>query len=175
MVKGHQLNIRLDSVTTSIFNQVAAEMNLSPGTLGTKVITDFVQFYYYKIERGDLTISQPILKAILSITKSDQIEQVAKTNADYILSEIKSQEGKITYENLIERILKWNKGNHLIFNRVHHDGSDIFVSKHSLGKKWSKLQCLTYKFVFEGIDQTIMETDYDSDNSFSLEVVNHRE
>ncbi len=173
MVKEHQLNIRLDSVIISIFNQIAKEMNLSPGTLGTKVITDFVQFYYYKIERGDLTISQPILKSILQYVNHDKIDDISKFQADYILSEIKAQEGTVTYDKLVTRAIKWNKGNHLIFNQIKQNGSDIFVSKHSLGKQWSELQCKTYSNLFEKIGETILEREYDSDISFSLEIARH--
>jgi len=101
---------------------------------------------------------------------SDKIDEIAKKTADYILSEIKTQEGNVTYEILIEHFMKWNKGNRLLFNRIKQKGSDMFVSKHSVCKNWSEIQCKTYANVFEIVGETVLEKDYDSDDSYSLEI-----
>ena len=163
-----QFNLRIKTDIMAILQQIADDMNLTAGTLGTKIITDYVEFFYYKIQRGDVTLSQPILKTIFEALDSDMIDGIAKKTADYIISEIKAQEGNVTYEILIEHFSKWNKGNHLLFNRIKQKGSDMFVSKHSICRNWSEIQCKTYANTFETIGETILEKDYDSDDSYSL-------
>lgn len=154
----------------AILQQIADDMNLTAGTLGTKIITDYVEFFYYKIQRGDVTLSQPILKAIFEALDSAKIDDIAKKTADYIHSEIKTQEGNVTYEVLIEHFMKWNKGNHLLFNRIKQKGSDMFVSKHSICRNWSEIQCKTYANTFEMVGKTVLDRDFDSDDSYSLEI-----
>ncbi len=165
-----QFNLRVKTDIMAILQNIADDMNLSAGTLGTKIITDYVEFFYYKIQRGDVTLSQPILKSIFESLDSAKIDAIAKKTADYIISETRAQEGNVTYEILIEHFLKWNKGNHLLFNRIKQNGSDMFVSKHSIGRNWSEIQCKTYANVFETMGETVLEKDHDSDDSYSLEV-----
>ena len=165
-----QFNLRIKSDIMAILQNIADDMNLSAGTLGTKIITDYVEFFYYKIQRRDVTISQPILKAIFEALDSKMIDEIAKKTANYIISEIKAQEGNVTYEILIEHFLKWNKGNHLLFNRIRQKGSDMFVSKHSICRNWSEIQCKTYANTFEMVGETVLEKSFDSDDSYSLEI-----
>ena len=165
-----QFNLRVKTDIMAILQNIADDMNLSAGTLGTKIITDYVEFFYYKIQRGDVTLSQPILKSIFEALDSAKIDTIAKKTADYIISETRAQEGNVTYDVLIEHFLKWNKGNHLLFNRIKQNGSDMFVSKHSIGRNWSEIQCKTYSNVFEMIGETVLEKSFDSDDSYSLEV-----
>ena len=153
-----------------ILQQIADDMNLTAGTLGTKIITDYVEFFYYKIQRGDVTLSQPILKAVFEALDSAKIDTIANKTADYIISEIKAQEGNVTYDILIEHFLKWNKGNHLLFNRIKQKDSDIFVSKHSICRNWSEIQCKTYSNTFEMVGETVLEKSFDSNDSYSLEI-----
>ena len=46
----------------------------------------------------------------------------------------------------------------------------MFVSKHSICRNWSEIQCKTYANVFEDIGETVTNKDYDSDDSYSIEV-----
>ena len=154
----------------AILQQIADEMNLTAGSLGTKIITDYVEFFYYKIQRGDVTLSQPILKSIFEGLDSAKIDEIAKKTSNYIISEIRAQEGNVTYDVLIEHFMKWNKGNHLLFNRIRQNGSDMFVSKHSICRNWSEIQCKTYANTFEMIGETVVEKSFDSDDSYSLEI-----
>ena len=165
-----QFNLRIKTDIMAILQQIADEMNLTAGSLGTKIITDYVEFFYYKIQRGDVTLSQPILKSIFEGLDSAKIDEIAKNASKYILSEIKAQEGNVTYDVLIEHFMKWNKGNHLLFNRIKQKGSDMFVSKHSICRNWSEIQCKTYANVFDSIGETVLSKDYDSDDSYSIEV-----
>ena len=165
-----QFNLRIKTDTMAILQQIADDMNLTAGTLGTKIITDYVEFFYYKIQRGDITLSQPILKAIFKGIDSEKIDEIVKNTSKYILSEIKAQEGSVTYEILIEHFMKWNKGNHLLFNRIKQKGSYMFVSKHSICRNWSEIQYKTYANVFEMVGRTVLSRDYDSDDSYSMEV-----
>jgi len=165
-----QFNLRIKSSTLAILKQIAKEMNLTPSSLGAKIITDYVEFFYYKIQRGDITLSQPVLKSIFLGLDSKKIDDIARHTAKHIVSEIKSQEGKTTYDVLVDHFLKWNKGNHLVFNKISQKGSDMFVSKHSICKNWSEIQCKTYASAFELAGQTILEADFESDDSYSLEI-----
>ena len=165
-----QFNLRIKSDIMAILQNIADDLNLTAGTLGTKIITDYVEFFYYKIQRGDITLSQPILKAVFEALDSKMIDEIAKKTANYVISEIRAQEGNVTYEILIEHFLKWNKGNHLLFNRIRQKGSDMFVSKHSICRNWSEIQCKMYADVFEMVDQTVLEKSFDSDDSYSLEI-----
>jgi len=165
-----QFNLRIKSSTMAILQQIADDMNITAGTLGTKIITDYVEFFYYKIQRGDVTLSQPILKTIFEGLDPKMIDDIAKKTAKYIMTEIKAQEGNVTYEILIEHFVKWNKGNHLLFNRIKQKDSDLFVSKHSICRNWSEIQCKTYANTFETIGETVLEKSFDSDDSYSLEI-----
>ena len=165
-----QFNLRIKTDIMAILQNIADDMNLSAGTLGTKIITAYVEFFYYKIQRGDVTLSQPILKTIFEALDSKMIDEIAKKTAKYVISEIRAQEGNITYEILIEHFLKWNKENHLLFKRIRQKDSDMFVSKHSICRNWSEIQCKTYSNTFEMVGQTILEKSFDSDDSYSLEI-----
>lgn len=90
--------------------------------------------------------------------------------ANHIVSEIKSQEGKITYDVMVEHFLEWNKENHLIFNKMPQKDSDLFVSKHSICRNWYEIQCKTHANAFEMAGQIVLEKDFDSSDSYSLEV-----
>ena len=46
----------------------------------------------------------------------------------------------------------------------------MFVSKHSICRNWSEIQCKTYANVFDMVGQTVLSEDYDSDDSYSLEI-----
>ena len=174
MVKKAQLNIRLDSKTLAIFNDIAKQLNLNPGTLGTQIITQWVEFYYYKIQRGDITISKQILSKYFKVFDKKRIDEIAKYTAKFIINEIKTQEGNnITYPLLIDHILKWNKGNHLIFNKIEKDDCDVFISRHNLGRNWSEIECKTYTTAFELIGETVINTEFE-DDIFSFEVVRHK-
>ena len=174
MAKKDQLNTRLDGNILAIFNDIAKQMNLSPGTLGTQVITQWVEFYYYKIQRGDVILSKQILSKFLDAFDKKRIDEVAKYAAKVMIDDIKTQEGSdITYQTLVDHILKWNKGNHLIFNKIEKDDSDMFISKHSLGYNWSELESKTYAKVFQSIGQTVINTEFE-DGIFSFEVIRHK-
>ena len=165
-----QFNLRIKNDILTVLKQIAKEMSLTPSSFGAKIITDYIEFYNYKIQRGDVTLSQPILKAIFEALDTDKITQISKDTASHIISEIKAQEGDITYDVLTEHFLKWNKGNHLVFNRIQRKDSDMFVSKHSICRNWSEVQCKTYANVFEMAGYTVLSKDHDSDDSYSLEV-----
>jgi len=47
----------------------------------------------------------------------------------------------------------------------------MFVSKHNICRIWSEIQCKTYAKAFELVGETVLEMDFESDESFSLEVV----
>ena len=165
-----QFNLRIKPDSLAILQQIAKEMNLTPSSLGAKIITDYLEFYYYKIQRGDITLSQPILKAMFEAINPKKINQISRVTANHILSEIKSQEGRITYDVLVEHFLEWNRGNHLTFNKISQKDSDLFISKHSICRNWSEIQCKTYANAFEMAGQIVLEQDFRSDDSYSLEV-----
>ncbi len=165
-----QFNLRIKPNSLTILRHIAKEMNLTPSSLGAKIITDYLEFYYYKIQRGDVTLSQPILKAMFEAIDPKKINHISHVTANHIVSEIKSQEGNITYDVMVNHFLEWNKGNHLIFNKIPQKDSDLFVSKHSICRNWSEIQCKTYANAFEMAGQIVLEKDFDSSDSYSLEV-----
>ena len=169
-----QFNLRIKPDALTVLQHIAQEMNLTPSSLGAKIITDYLEFYYYKIQRGDVTLSQPILKAMFEAIDPSRIDHISQITANYIVSEIRSQEGKITYDVLVNHFLGWNRGNHLIFNKIKQKDSDLFVSKHAICKNWSEIQCKTYSNAFEMVGQTVLEKDFDSDDSYSLEIARPR-
>jgi len=169
----HQINIRLDQETFTLLNDIAKEENHgSPATHASQIIRQYVEFYYYKIHRGDITFSQPIIRKFVESIGENEFEEISKYAANFIINEIKSQEGPVSYEILVEHILKWNKGNHLVMNRFEQDGgSDIFVSRHNLGANWSEIECKTYSKIFEMIGKTVINQEYDKEDMFSFEVI----
>ena len=57
-------------------------------------------------------------------------------------------------------------------NRFEQDsGSDIFVSRHNLGRNWSEMECKTYCKIFEIIEKTVINQEYNKEDMFSLEVI----
>jgi len=169
-----QFNLRIKPDALTALQHVAKEMNLTPSSLGAKIITDYLEFFYYKIQRGDVILSPQILKAMFDAIDPKKINLISHTAANHVVSEIKSQEGKITYDVLVEHFLEWNRGNHLIFKKIPQKDSDLFVSKHSICRNWSEIQCKTYANAFEMIGQTVLEIDFDSDDSYSLEIARPR-
>lgn len=174
MAKSHQLNIRLSTDVHAVLNKISEEDDIAPTTLAAQIITEYVLFYYYKIHRGDVTISQYALRRYLDIVDPTKIEEMAENIADYIISEMKIQEGKIDYHILSERTLKWNKGNHLILNRFSSKDSDIFIAKHELGRNWSEIQCNVYSKVFKKIGETVLDKEFD-ECSYSIEIARHKD
>ena len=128
MAKSHQLNLRLATNVHAV-NKISEEIDIAPTTLATQILTDYVQFYYYKIHREDVTISQHVLKQYLEAINPSKIDEMATKVANYILSEMRIQEGKLDYDIVSQRILKWNKGNHLILNKFSNKDSDVFIAK----------------------------------------------
>ena len=172
MKKTAQVNAQLELDVFAILSEIADEQNIKPSTLVGKIITDFVQIYHYKIQRGDITISKPIMKKIFESIDPKRKQEIIDFTSDFIVSEIKVQEGKITYEKLLEHLVKWNKGR-FQFNRIHQEGSDLIISKHSMGKMWSEIQCKIYAKCFETVGETVLDVDYESNDSYSIEVAKH--
>ena len=186
--KMHQINIRLNEKNFGILNRISDESSQSPSTMGSIIINQWLDIYHCKVRRGDIMFSQPILKRLLDSLDRTQIDDISEFMANHIIKEIKMQEGEVNYHNLIEHILKWNKANHLplnkiskknnvnknSFNQTNLDESDVFVSRHTLGRNWSEIECKTYKNAFELIGRTIMSSEYD-DDTFSFEVIKKRE
>ena len=173
MVKSHQLNLRLATDVHAVLNKISEETDIAPTTLAAQILTEYVQFYYYKIHRGDVTISQHVLKQYLKTINPSKIDEMATNVANYILSEMRIQEGKLDYDIVSQRILKWNKGNHLILNKFSNKDSDVFIAKHELGKNWSEIQCSVYTKAFKNIGETVLDSEFD-ECSFSIELAKHK-
>ena len=170
--KTAQVNGQLDSDVYAILLDISKEQNIKPSTLVGKIVTDFVQYHHYKIQRGDISLSKPILKKIFETIDPKRIDEIAEYTANFIMSEIRQQEGKLTYEVILEHFIKWNKGR-IQFNRIHQDDSDMIVSKHGLCRTWSEVQCKTYAKCFELVGETIREIGFDSEDSYYIEVIRH--
>jgi len=175
--KIHQLNVRLNQKNFAILEQISREINQSPSTVGSQIISQWVEFYYYKIHRGDVVLSRQILRKIIGILDKSKIDEVSKFMARHIINEIRLQEGEVTYPILTEHILKWNKGNGLQLNKIRHNDNqddeclDVFISKHNLGCNWSELECKTYTNAFEMVKQNVMHSEYDEE-MFCIKVIN---
>ena len=174
----HQINIRLDSENFSLLGQISKDTRQSPSAISAQIISQWIEFYHYKIHNGDIMFSKPILKKIVGILDKSKIDKASKFMARHIIKEIRLQEGDVTYPVLTEHILKWNKGNHLKLNKItqrdsnyNEDGLDIFISKHNLGCNWSELECKTYANAFESIGQHVISSEYDED-MFCIKVIN---
>ena len=161
-----------------MLEQISKDRNQSPSTVGSQIISQWIEFYYYKIHRGDVIFSRQILKKIISILDKSKIDEVSEFMAKHIINEIKLQEGDVPYSVLIEHILKWNKGNGLQLNKIrqnnknHNDECmDVFISKHSLGCNWSELECKTYTKAFEMVKQNVISSEYDKE-MFCIKVIN---
>lgn len=131
----HQLNIRLNHENFALLNQISKDAKQSPSTVGSQIISQWIEFYYYKIHRGDVIFSRQVLKKIISNLDKSEIDKISEFMAKHIIKEIRLQEVDVTYPILSDRILKWNKGNSLQLNRFkqnigHNDDClDVFISK----------------------------------------------
>ena len=173
MKKIHQVNVQLGDDDYAAFVIAADDLNLKLSTLLGKAAKDWIQFYYYKIQRGDITLSKSIIKKIFESIDSKKYDGIAEYNSTYMINEMKSQEGDLPYLIFVDHILKWNKGNHITFKKIPQDGADMFISKHNICSAWSEIQCKTYAKAFKLIGETVLDMEYDSDESFSLKVVRH--
>ena len=81
-------------------------------------------------------------------------QEIIDLTSDFMVSEIKVQEGKITYDKLLEHIIKWKK-DRFQFNRIQQESSNLIISKHSRGKIWSEIQCKMYVKCFEAVGETV--------------------
>ena len=175
--KTYQLNIRLDHENFALLNQISKDAKQSPSTVGSQIISQWMEFYYYKIHRGDVIFSKQVLKKIIGILGKSDIDKISEFMAKHMIKEIRLQEADVTYPALSDRILKWNKGNSLQLNRSkqsnnRNDGClDVFISKHNLGCNWSELECKTYTKAFEMIGQTVISSEYEED-MFCIKVIN---
>ena len=173
----HQLNVRLNHKNFVMLEQISKDISQSPSTVGSQIISQWVEFYYYKIHRGDIIFSRQIIRKIISILDRSKIDEVSKFMARHIINEIRLQEGEATYSILAEHMLKWNKGNGLQLNRIKQDGNhsdeylDVFISKHNLGCNWSELECKTYTKAFEMIRQNVVSSEYDEE-MFCIKIIN---
>ena len=178
--KMYQLNIRLDEKIFGMLNKISYESSQNPSALGSCIVRQWIEFYYCKMRRGDVILSQPILRKILGTIDKSRLDEVSEFTANYMIKEIKMQEGDVDYPILVDHILKWNRVNHLHMSMIektnhhHTNESDIFTSRHNLGGNWSEMECQTYKKTFEMIGKTILSSEYD-DDTFSFEVIKKRE
>ena len=151
-----------------------------PSTIGSQIVSQWVEFYCYKIHKGDVIFSKQFLKKILDILDKSKIDKVSEFMARHIIKEIKLQEGDVTYPILSDRIIKWNKVNRLQLNRIRQNNNrdddvlDMFISKHNLGCNWSELECKTYTKAFELIGQDVISSEYDGD-MFCIKVANRND
>ncbi len=106
MKKTAQVNAQLELDGFAILTEIAEGQNIKPSTLVGKIITDFVQIYHYKIQRGDITISKSIMKKMFESIDPKKKQEIIDFTSDFMVSEIKVQEEKITYEKLLEHIIK---------------------------------------------------------------------
>ena len=104
----HQLNIRLNHENFTLLNQISKDSKQSPSTVGSQIISQWIEFYYYKIHRGDVIFSKQVLKKIIGILDKSEIDKISKFMAKHIIKEIRLQEADVTYPVLSDRILKWN-------------------------------------------------------------------
>ena len=175
--KTHQLNIRLNQENFILLNKISKDTKQGPSTIGSQIISQWIEFYGYKIHKGDVIFPKQILKKIIGILDKSKINQVSEFMARHIIKEIKLQEGDVTYSVLSDHILKWNKVNRLQLNRLRQnnndngDCSDVFISKHNLGCNWSELECKTYTKAFELIGENVISSEYDED-MFCIKVIN---
>ena len=173
----HQLNIRLNHENFVLLNQISNDVKQSPSSVGSQIISQWMEFYHYKIHRGDVIFSKQVLKKIIEILDKSDIDKISEFMAKHIIKEIRLQEVDVTYSILSDRILKWNKGNSLQLNRFkqnidHNDDClDVFISKHNLGCNWSELECKTYTKTFEMIGQNVISSEYEED-MFCIKVIN---
>lgn len=172
MAKSVQFNLRIDPDILNGLADIAGNMGVSPNALATKALTDYVQIYAYKIQRGDVTLSKPIIKKIFEAIDPERFDEISEYTANFIVSEIMLQEGKITYEKMLEHFMKWNKGR-FQFNRIRQDGTDLIISKHMICRNWSEIQCKMYSRCFELIGETVVKKEFDSDDSYSIQVARH--
>jgi len=176
--KTHQLNIRLNQENFILLNKMSKDTKQGPSTIGSQIVSQWIEFYCYKIHKGDVIFPKQILKKIIGILDKSKIDRVSEFMAKHIIKEIKLQEGDVTYSVLSDHILKWNKVNRLQLNRIkqnknnyNDDCLDMFVSKHNLGCNWSELECKTYTKAFELIGQNVISSEYD-DDMFCIKVIN---
>jgi len=179
--KIHQLNIRLNHENFILLNQMSKDTKQGPSTIGSQIVSQWIEFYCYKIHKGDVIFPKQILKKIIGILDKSKIDRVSEFMARHIIKEIKLQEGDVTYPVLSDHIIKWNKVNRLQLNRIRQnknnyngDCSDMFVSKHNLGCNWSELECKTYTKAFELIGQNVISSEYDED-MFCIKVINRND
>ncbi|MDH3793763.1 MAG: hypothetical protein OER78_01655, partial [Nitrosopumilus sp.] len=109
--KTYQLNIRLDHENFTLLKQISKDAKQSPSTVGSQIISQWMEFYYYKIHRGDVIFSKQVLKKIIGILNKSDIDKISEFMAKHMIKEMRLQEVDVTYAILSDRILKWNKGN----------------------------------------------------------------
>jgi hypothetical protein len=76
--KTHQLNIRLDHENFTLLNQISKDAKQSPSTVGSQIISQWMEFYYYKIHRGDVIFSKQVLKKIIGILDKSDIDKISE-------------------------------------------------------------------------------------------------
>ncbi len=161
----------LDEEEAEIFDKLVEDGGeITASQMTREIMKRYLRFRRTKTQRGDITISKTLLRSRHNGIKKTEISRIAEEDATYVIEQMKIQEKKLTPEEVLKRITEWNKESKMELE-VQTPGNRIIVSNmHSLGERWSEIQCKMYCKMFEIIRCTTVSKEY-TDNTFSFEVI----
>ena len=167
-MKKKVISLRLDEETADLLDKIAETQYSTTSTLCQKVLKRYVAFFSKK-EGRDITLGRDVIKFITNAMDPKEIDRASSLISDYIIAEIRIQEGHITLEILENRLEKWNQGNSMEFNKIETLNSIIYTSNHKMGEKWSECQGKTYQKLFQKMGVNDVDLSH-SPESFTITI-----
>lgn len=167
MKKAYQF--RLEEAESKIFDRILKEEERTASEMTRIIVKRYIRFRRTKTQRGDITISKALLRSRHDGIKKSETVKIAEKDASYIISEMKKQEKKLVFDEIIKRITEWNIESKLRFEVETVENNTLISQFHELGERWSEIQCRMYCKMFVLIGCTIISKDW-TETTFSFEV-----
>lgn len=169
-----QYQFRLEDEDAKIFERILEEEDRNPSEMTRIIMKRYIRFRRTKTKRGDITMSKSLLRSRHDGIKKTDVIKIANKDAKYVISEMNQQEMKLTVDEVIKRIKEWNKESQIGFE-TEYIGNNVKISQmHTLGERWSEIQCRMYCKMFELIGCTILSNDW-TVKTFTFEIARPEE
>ena len=166
---GEQFNFRLDGKYSKKLKAAAAEKEVKPSSLAANIVRKSLDFWEKKRERGEITQARFIISKYMEMLDASRIDDFLDDIVSYVLGEMKIQVGKLDFEEVEQRTMKWNKENGIKLVKFEESDTVIYMSKHDLGVNWSLIQSKVYCKMFEKMGKSVVDSEYDN-TTFSITI-----
>ena len=174
MKRGNTMGVRLRTEDQSDFQKIVDEEGTNQSSKIAKIVHDWLRFMKSKQERGDITLAGEIIKNCFNAIPKEELCNIARKNAKYVIKEMKWQEEDLDFDEVSKRIVEWNMENERQLIQRKRNDRISFKQRHDLGIGWSIHQCEMYAEMFRLVGETVEPNSVKHDKgSFGFEVIQH--